>query len=151
MSRKIRRKLAYICVSIVLSIVLPLFSTLTSGHFSLRGWAVSVGLSIVVSILVALILPVGTICDEVCKGLSLQEHDIRRLCVCSLICDLAFVPIGVFLMVGNAYIKLGVAPQGVMSFPTMFISAVIPCMGVGFVIILLLLPLFTGLFLKESV
>lgn len=69
-----------------------------------------------------------------------------------MICDLAFVPVGSFLVVGSAYVrKIDHVSDGVMSFPTIYISAVIPCMVVGFVIILLLLPVFTRIFLKESV
>lgn len=152
MSRNIRRKLSYSCVGVALSIVLPLFSTLTSGHFTLTGWAASIGVSILVSTLIAFIFPIGEICDAVCDGFSLKKSDGKRLSVCSLICDLVFVPVGSFLVAGSAYVrKINHVTDGVMSFSTIYISAVIPCMVVGFVIILLLLPVFTRLFLNEYV
>ncbi|HBB59506.1 MAG TPA: hypothetical protein DCZ52_04435, partial [Lachnospiraceae bacterium] len=143
-----RRMIIYMVIT--LSFFLSLVGTGTSGHFTVRSWIDSFIISTSVSMLMGFVIPVRYIVEKVCAKYDLQEGDLNTRLVESLIVDLLFTPLMTFLMILYAYVVATMNGAKLMPLITMYLSSLLSCFPVGFILIFLLMPLFRKFILSHT-
>ena len=146
-----------VLMGVSLSCALSLTGYLHSGHFVLRGWLISFGLSTLLSLAIGFCLPVRRVALACCARAKLQQGTLGALLLDSLISDIFYTPLITLLMVVLAYkgaqasIQVALA-QGApaaslpeLHFVPMFLSSLALALLVGYVLIFVLQPLFLRL------
>ena len=140
-----------ICMGIGMSFFLSLIGMGLSGHFTIPGWIISFLISTAVSLIIGFIVPMRKITEGAVRSLKLQPHSLVARCVESLISDIIYTPIMTFIMVFYAYrsaISHG-APAGSLNLGGMFLGSVWICLGAGFLLIFILMPIFVKMAMKK--
>ncbi len=140
--RKIGKEMA-LWMGLIMSFCLSLVGTLTSGHFTPGGWLVSFVSSVIVSLIIGFLVPVGKISGDFCRKRNMQPGKLSTRCVESLISDLIYTPVITLVMVAIAYamaMKMS-GGKAEIAFLPMFLSSLLICFVVGFVLIFLIQPL----------
>ena len=96
------------------------------------------------------VIPVRYIVEKVCAKYDLQEGDLNTRLVESLIVDLLFTPLMTFLMILYAYVVATMNGAKLMPLITMYLSSLLSCFPVGFILIFLLMPLFRKFILSHT-
>ena len=139
-------RLVFIGMGVMLSFCLSLTGTLTSGHFAVASLLQSFGLSLIVSLIFSLLLPFESIYDMVHERFNADNLAMARYIVVSCIIVIIYVPSITFLMIVFAYFRISAySPDRNLSLSTMYLSMLCPCLLIGFVIVLLFLPIYTKL------
>ena len=136
-----------IAMGVALSFCLSLVGNLTSGHFTATGFLSSFVLSVIVSLLIGVCVPLGRITEHICK--HMQRGTLGRRCTESLISDLVYTPVMTLLMVILAWFGT-TRHGGSMPFIPALVKAEIISLIVGFVLIFIFQPLFLRQILKEN-
>ncbi len=147
--KSVSRKMG-IYMGITLSFFLSLVGTGTSGHFTVRSWIDSFIISTAVSMVIAFIVPVRAIVEKVCEKHGLQEGNLNTRLVESLITDLIFTPLITFLMILFAYVVAKSHGAILMPLVTMYLSGLLSCFPVGFLLIFIFMPLFRKFILYHT-
>ncbi|MBR6403007.1 MAG: hypothetical protein IKS48_06440 [Eubacterium sp.] len=130
-----------IAMGVTLSFFLSLQGNLLSGHFTLSAWLISFVVSVLVSFVVCLIVPMRKVTDVVIQKSKLNPVSIPCRALVTLVSDCIFTPIMTFLMVLMAY-KSAVKQGAEMPFGPMFLKSLILSMLTGFILIFILQPIF---------
>lgn len=149
--RKIGKQMA-IRMGILMSFCLSLVGTLTSGHFTIPGFIISFVISSIISLIIGFVIPIGKITGGVCAKFGLERGKIGTLVVESLISDAIYTPIMTLAMVGLAYFMVMRQSGGMaqLSFLPMFLSSLLICFIVGFILIMIFQPLFLKQLMKKN-
>lgn len=146
--KKIGRQMS-IYMGVTLSFFLSLVGTLTSGHFTVPGWLSSFVVSTVISLLIGLVVPMKKVTDSVNAKCGMQPGKLSTRCLESLISDLIYTPIITFVMVFLAY-KIATSHGAKMPFLPMFLSSLVICMVVGYILIFVFTPFYMKLVMKKN-
>lgn len=147
MMKRAGRKMSF-CMGITLSFFLSLVGMGTSGHFTVQGWIVSFLISAIVSLVIGFFVPMKKVTEGAVAKAGLTPGKFGTKCYESLISDLIYTPIITFLMVLLAYmnIRRNLPPEAPgPSFLPMFLSSLVICMIVGFVLIYIFTPIYMKL------
>ena len=145
--KKIGREMS-ILMGTTLSFCLSLVGQLASGHFAFSAFLVSFLVSLVVSLIIGFVVPMKPLSDALGKKLGLKPESFGTRCFDALISDLIYTPIITFLMVLMAY-KQAVSHGAQIVFVPMFLKSLLLSLFVGYVLILLLMPVFLKFVLKR--
>lgn len=147
--KSIGRKMS-VLMGVTLSFFLSLTGMLTSGHFVFFNWLISFLMSTAVSLVIGFIVPMGKIGQAISRKLGKGPNGPSAHIIKSLVSDLIYTPIITFLMVFAAY-KNAVA-HGAQNLPfiPMFMSSLMVCFTVGFILIFIFEPVFLNILLKKA-
>ena len=148
--KKIGKEMA-LWMGLIMSFCLSLVGTLTSGHFTPAGWLVSFVSSVVVSLIIGFLVPVGKISGDFTRKRNMQPGKIGTRCAESLISDLIYTPVITLVMVAIAYamaMKMS-GGKAEIAFLPMFLSSLLICFAVGFVLIFLIQPVLLKAVMKK--
>lgn len=135
-----------------MSVILSLVGTLTGGHFSVPSWLVSFGISLIISLAIGFLVPVKKLGDMACKKCNVEEKSFKGNLVSSVISDLIYTPIitiiMVVIMLNNAakHAPAGAVPPVGRVLP----GSLLICLIVGYIVIVILQPLFLKMLLKNK-
>ena len=138
-----------ILMGVSLSLCLSLFGCWFSGHFSVGAFLISFLISTVVSLLIGFLIPTHKIGIAVCRKLRVQERTMKERALTSLVSDLLYTPLISLVMTAHAY-NNALEHGASISFGGMFLTSLLPSMLIGFVLIMILTPLFLKLLLKDE-
>ncbi len=131
-------------MGIAMSFFLSLTGTITSGHFTVPSWLISFVISGVISMIIGIIVPMKKINDKLVGAFKLPPFSFAGRCLESFVSDLIYTPVMTFCMVFFAY-KSAIAhgaPAESLDLGRMFLSSFFICFVVGFVLIIILMPIF---------
>ena len=140
-----------IFMGIIMSFVLSLIGTFMGGHFSIKSWLISFGISLMISWAIGFIVPLKKISDSACKGCKIDPESFKGNLISGLISDLIYTPIitivMVVVMLGNArkHAPAGKVPTVGKALP----GSLLVCFLVGFVVIIIIQPLLIKLFTRK--
>ena len=149
--RIVGRKMA-IWMGLIMSFGLSLVGTLTSGHFTPIGWAVSFVASLIISLLIGFIIPMGKVTSDFTRKRNMEPGKLGTRIVESLLSDLIYTPIITLCMVALAYFMAmkQSGGQAQLNFIMMFLPSLAICFAVGFVLIFLIQPPLLKMILKKT-
>ena len=149
--RIISRKMA-VRMGLLMSFCLALTGTVTSGHFTVPGFLISFVLSLLISLVIGFIVPVGRISGAFSAGLGLERGSLGARIAESFISDLIYTPVITLAMTFFAYRMAMRASDGMADNPyvPMFLSSLVICFVVGFVLIFIFQPLFLKMLMKDN-
>ncbi len=137
-------------MGIAMSFFLSLTGTITSGHFTVPSWLISFVISGLISMVIGIAIPMKKVNDKVVGLFKLPPFSFAGRCLESFVSDLIYTPIMTFCMVFFAY-KSAIAhgaPAESMNLGRMFLSSFFICFVVGFVLIIILMPIFLKIAMK---
>ena len=137
-------------MGIAMSFFLSLTGTISSGHFTVPSWLISFVISGLISMVIGIAVPMKTVNDKVVGVFKLPPFSFAGRCLESFVSDLIYTPIMSFCMVLFAY-KSAIAhgaPAETMNLGRMFLSSFFICFVVGFVLIIILMPIFLCIAMK---
>lgn len=131
-------------MGILMSFCLSLVGTLSSGHFTIPGFLISFIVSTFVSLVIGFLVPIAPICGGACRKLGLQRGSLGARLLETFISDLIYTPIMTFAMVFLAYQMAMKQSNGAagLDFGPMFLSSLLICFLVAYVLIFIFQPLF---------
>lgn len=147
MMRRIGMKIS-ICMGVSLSFFLSLTGIATSGHFSLHAWIRSFVISALISLIISFLVPMKKVNDKIIEKYGLQPGAVSTRCITSLISDLIYTPVITLCMIYLAY-KSATAYGAQLHFLPMYLSSLIMCFVIGFILIFILEPVFIKMFVKR--
>ncbi len=137
-------------MGITMSFFLSLTGTITSGHFTVPSWLISFVISGLISMIIGILVPMKKVNNKVVGLFKLSPFSFAGNCLASFVSDLIYTPIMTFCMVFMAY-KQAIAhgaPAESLNLGMMFLSSFFICFVVGFVLIIILTPIFLKLSMK---
>ncbi len=141
--KMIGRQMA-IRMGLLMSFCLSLVGTLSSGHFTVPGFIVSFLVSTVISLIIGMLIPMGKVTAILCQKFKLRQHSLGERVLGSFVSNTIYTPIitlaMVFLAYQNAMRQSG--GQANLNFLMMFLSSLLICYIVGYVLIFIFQPLF---------
>ena len=146
--KKIGREMS-ILMGASLSFCLSLVGQLASGHFAIPAFLISFLVSLIVSLIIGFVVPMKPLSDALGKKLGLKPESFGSRCFDALISDLIYTPIITFLMVVMAF-RQAVGNGAQITFAPMFFRSLLLSLFVGYVLILLLMPIFLKWVLKRN-
>ena len=138
-----------VTLSFFLSLVGNLMGAKQSGSFSVPGFLISFVISTIVSLFIGLIVPMKKVNDGLHAKLNMQEGSIGAKLLDSLVSDIIYTPIMTLLMVFLAY-KQATAHGAQMPFLPMFLSSLVVCLIVGYILIFIFMPLYMNILMKKN-
>lgn len=142
-----------ILMGFTMSLVLSLVGTLSGGHFTIPGWLMSFGISFVISLIIGFLVPIKLLGDKACGKCKVNPMSLKGTLISACISDLIYTPIITIIMVvtmlGNAAKN---APEGavVPSVGQVLPGSLMLCLVVGYIVIVLIQPLFLKLLIKRK-
>lgn len=152
MERKAMKKIGLqmsVLMGVSLSFCLSLSGNALSGHFTMQGFAISFAASTALSLLIGFAVPVKPLSDKICDALSLRPRTLPRSVAESLVSDCVYTPLITLLMVFLAW-KSASAHGAHIPFAPMFLHSLATSMIIGFVLILILMPVFLRLVFRMN-
>lgn len=145
------RKMA-VCMGVLMSFALALTGNMASGHFAVPGFLISFAISLLISLAIGFLIPIGRVTQGACKGLGLGIGTLPARLVESLISDLIYTPFITLVMTGFAYQMVIRQSGGEVRpvFAMMFARSFLICFIVGFVLIFIFQPIFLKLIMKDQ-
>ena len=138
-----------IMMGISMSLSLSLLGNLASGHFTAKGFLISLAASTALSLAIGFIVPIRKLSMGACRKCALPDKTLPARLMESLISDLIYTPVITALMAYLAY--SGAAGQGApVTFSGIFLPSLILSLIVGFVLIFILQPLYLRLILRSA-
>lgn len=138
-----------ITLSFCLSLVGNLMGAKQSGGFSVPGFLISFVVSTVISLIIGFLVPMKKVNDSVCGKLNLEQGKLSTRLMESLLSDIIYTPIMTLIMVFLAY-KQATSHGAQIPFVPMFLSSLIVCLIVGYVLIFLVMPVYMKLVMKKN-
>ncbi|SEG02008.1 hypothetical protein SAMN04487934_106143 [Eubacterium ruminantium] len=140
-----------ICMSIVMSVFLSLAGMLSSGHFAIPGYLISLAVSIVISLIIGFLVPMGKVNMSLERKMNLRPGSMKARCIESLISDFIYTPIMTICMVSLAYMKIKKESHGHADVPfvPMFLKSLAICLVVGYLLIFIFQPLIMNMLFKK--
>ena len=148
MMRKIQRQVAAF-MGVSLSFCLSLFGNATSGRFTVRGFIISFVMATIISLIIGWFVPMKNVSDKLTEKMGIQEGTFGKKAADALISDIIYTPLITFLMVFLAY-KQATAHGAQMPFVPVFVKSLIESVILGFIIILILTPVFVKFVMKKN-
>ena len=136
-------------MGVTLSFFLSLTGSLTSGHFNLAGWILSFLMSTVISLVISFLVPMKKVHNAIEKKFDLAPDSVSARCIESLVSDLIYTPFITFCMVFLSY-KMATARGAQLHLLPMFLSSLMVCFIIGFILIFVFVPFFSKLILKHQ-
>ncbi|MCR5488307.1 MAG: hypothetical protein K6F35_12420 [Lachnospiraceae bacterium] len=130
-----------VMMAVGMSLGLSLFGTWMSGHFTLMGFFISFVASTVVSMVLGFIIPIRRLAVGACRKCGLKERSVKARLMESLVFDLIYTPVMTALMTALAYSN-AVKQGAQVTYPAIFLPALPASLVVGYVLILILQPIF---------
>lgn len=146
--KRVERRMG-ILMGVSLSLCLSLFGCWFSGHFSVGAFVISFFISTVISLLIGFLIPTHKIGIAASRKLRVQERTMKERVITSLVSDLIYTPLISLVMTAHAY-NNALEHGASISFGGMFLTSLLPSLLIGFVLILVLTPLFLKLLLKKE-
>lgn len=138
--RTVGRKMS-IMMGASLSFCLSLIGNLGSGHFTFGGWIISFLVSFLISLLIGFLVPMGKINRAIAEKYHLLPDHIKTRLINALVSDIIYTPIMTFVMTFLAW-RNAVSHGASMPFLPMFLSSLLTTFIAGFILILVLEPIF---------
>ena len=143
-------------MSILMSVTLSFFLSLTGNltakdGFKPMAFIISFIISTVISLIIGFVIPMRKVEAGITKGLGLRERSIPANIVSAIVSDLIYTPVMTLAMVALARKMAMKASDGHAELPpfiVMFLSSLLLCLIVAFIIILIVSPLFLKLVLN---
>ncbi len=145
--KKIGREMS-ILMSIAVSLTLSLCGTLLSGHFTIGGFLLSFAVSLAISLVIGLLVPMKPLCDRIEQRCGIRPNTIPARLLETLVSDLLYTPIITTVMTVIAY-KQATAHGASIPFVPMLLRSLLISLAVGYVVIMILTPLFMKLVLNR--
>lgn len=138
-----------VCMGITLSFFLSLSGVLLSGHFTPAAWLISFVISALISLVIGFCVPMKPLLDKITG--KMKPLAISTKCLEALVSDLIYTPVITLAMVAFAWmgIKRNAPPAALPPFLPMFLHSLAAEMVIGFVLILIFMPLFMALVLRR--
>lgn len=131
-----------------ISFCLSMVGQLASGHFTFPAFLISFLVSLVVSLIIGFVVPMKPLSDALGKKFGLKPQSFGSRCFDALISDLIYTPIITLLLVVMAY-KQAVSHGAQIPFAPMLVKSMLLSLFVGYVLILLLMPIFLKQVMKR--
>ena len=138
-----------IAMGVALSFVLSLQGNLLSGHFTVPGWLISFGVSLIISFIICLIIPMKKVNDTVIQKSGMDPNGLPCKFLLALVSDCIFTPIMTFVMVFIAY-KGAVKGGAQVPFIPMFLKSLLFSMITAYICIFILQPVFIKMFMPKD-
>ena len=139
-------------ISILMGITLSFFNSLVANlflakeGFKIGAFLISFGISLVVSILIGLIVPIKKIHDSVVRKFHLKPGSLGANAVEALVSDLIYTPIMTLVMTLVAWIMANKQnPNADIPYLPMFLKGLAVCFIVGYILAFIFAPLYTRL------
>ena len=138
-----------LCMSITLSLALTLFGQLMSGHISVIGFLISLVLSLAVSFLIGIVIPMPKLRTALCRKCGIDTFSKKGNALSALLSDVIYTPA---ITLCNIILAHSNAVQHGASVPflRMFIPSLLMSLAAAYVLILMLTPLFLKIILKKA-
>lgn len=133
--------LVSVCMSITISLCLSLFGTLTSGHFTVKGWLISFAVTTVLSIIIGLVVPHRKISAGICDKHNIKQP-FKKLLIESAVSDLIYtIPLTIVsVLMATAHAPVPIVP--------IIIKSLITSLIFGYFVIMIFQPLFVRLIIN---
>ena len=143
-----------ILMGVTLSFCLSLVGNLMGAKnspsgFSVPGFLISFVVSTIISLIIGFLVPMKKVNDSVCGKMNLQPGQMSTRLMESLISDIIYTPIMTFIMVLLAY-KQATRGGAQIPFLPMFLSSLVVCLIVGYVLIFIFMPLYMKIVMKKN-
>ena len=139
-----------LCMGISMSFFLSLTGNLLGGHFTISGFIISFVVSTVIRLIIGFLVPMKNVTEAARNLFHLKPGSITGRCVESLTSDLIYTPIMTLIMVFLAWRQANAQAPVAVPFLPMFLPSFGVCMVVGFVLIMILMPIFTKMAFKHQ-
>ncbi len=148
--KKISREIG-IRMGIIMSFFLSLTGTMVSGHFSIPQFLLHLVVSTIISVLIAIIIPIGRIAAAACAALKLRRGSLPEKLLTTFIYDLLYTPLMTTIMIFIAYKMAMWQSHGMaqLNFVEMLIAPLIICVIMGFALIFVFQPAFMKQLLQK--
>ena len=135
-----------------MSLCMSLCGTLLSGHFTVQSWLISFAVSFVVSFIIGLLIPMKKIQDFVLYNHNLKRGGLCAHLVGTLVSDLVYTPIMTLIMVFIAWTnaRKHLPPDARLPFLPMFLKSLLVCFVVGYIVILIVTPIYLKILTKHN-
>ena len=138
-----------ILMSVTLSLLLSLLGNALSGHFTVPGFLLSLVVGLFFSLAIGFLLPMQKVGSAACKKANIEFASMKGRLFTSLISDLIYSPIITLSNVVLGY-RSAVAHGQNPPFVPMLLKSLIISLIVGYVLVLILTPLFLRLVMKKN-
>ena len=146
--KKIGRQMSLLMGS-ALSFFLSLAGNLSSGHFTIIGFILSLIISFLIGLALGVIVPVKPLSDKITGKLGMQSGKLSTMAVEALISDLVYTPVITLGMVFLAY-RMAVSHGASQEFLPMFLGSLVRSLILGYVLIFIFTPLFLKFLFKKN-
>ena len=149
--RSIGRKMA-VYMGVLMSFCLALIGTAASGHFTVPGFLISFVLSLMISLAIGFVIPLGRVSQGICSMLGLKRGSLPARLAESFVSDLIYTPVITLAMTAFAY-QMAMRQSGGMaeiSFVPMFLRSLFICFVAGFILIFIFQPLFLKRLMNDN-
>ncbi len=137
-----------IYMGVTMSFFLSLLGNLLSGHFTLILFLVTFAASTTVCYIIALLIPLGLLTEAATK--KLKQDGFPANCLASLISDIIYTPLLTLIMIVLVRMMLPAEARSYLPpFIKMYIGSLIPSFIAGFFLVLVFMPLFRKMVLKN--
>lgn len=140
--KKVGRKMSML-MGTTMSFCMSLIGNLTSGHFTVPGFIISLLVSIAITLIIGFIVPIGPLSQGASRKCGLERGSMKARCLESLIADLCFTPVMTLAMITFAY-NMSKKHGEAMKFVPAFLSS----LGIGLVVCFMLAFILTPVYLK---
>lgn len=142
-----------IFMGITMSLVLSTVGTLIGGHFSIQSWLMSLCISLVLSLIIGFVIPVKKISDTACQKKNLIPESPKGHFLGALISNCIYTPFLTIVMTATMVILATKEIPAWQPRLNILIHALIPslivCFIVGYIVILVVQPIFIKLLTKN--
>lgn len=133
-----------------MSLILSFTGTMFGGHFTVPGWLMSFGISLIISWVIGFIVPIKKLGDAFCNKCKTNPMSFKGTLLSALISNAIYTPfitvVMVCVMVTNAakHAPEGMGPRISQVLP----GSLVVCLIVGYIAICILQPLLLKLLMK---
>lgn len=141
-----------IYMGVAMSLSLSLVGSLSSGHFTLKGYIISFIISTVISIMIGFVVPIAEISARACRSRDIERHSLKGRLLESLISDVVYTPLLTLLMVvfNIAMVVKNSGGKAQIPFLPKFLHSLWICLLVGYVLIFILQPILLKFVFKQE-
>ena len=132
-------------MSITLSFCLSLHGTLTSGKFTLMSFLTSFVISFVISLIIGTLVPMKQVNEWVDRTFHVKPRSIPAHLLESLFSDLIYTPAITASMITYVYVTARAHGAHMPPYPLMLLNAVWKSFIIAYIIILIVMPIYTKL------
>jgi len=138
-----------ILMGTTLSFFLSLSGLLSSGNFTLPSFALNFAVSLVISLVLGILVPMGKVSAGINRKLKLSPKSLKSRLIQALASDIIYTPLMTFIMVTMAY-KSAVKHGAEIFYPAMLGKAMLISLPLGYVLSFVFMPVFLKLITKNA-